>query len=307
MTAIVAIENAAKRYGRLSALENVSLDLAAGEAVALIGHNGAGKTTLMKLVLGLVRPSAGNVRVLGEDPAGPKGAHARRRLGFLPESVAFHGAMTGAELLDFYSRLKGAPREANADLLERVGLGAAAGRRVATYSKGMCQRLGLAQALIGEPRLLLLDEPNSGLDPESRTQVFAAIESLRRQGATILLSTHALAEIERRVDRVAILHHGRLLALGSLEDLRRELALALTVRLRVKTCTTEKVVSVMNDYAEVVERDQSSLRLAVAPAVKSRLVHDLGQLHPCLEDLEIETPGLDALYRHLVGRWEASA
>lgn len=306
MTTVVAIGSATKRYGRLVALDNVSLDLRPGEAVALIGHNGAGKTTLMKLVLGLIRPSDGTVRVLGEDPAGSRGAQGRRRVGFLPESVAFHGAMTGAELLAFYARLKGAPRSANAALIERVGLAAAAGRRVATYSKGMCQRLGLAQALIGEPNLLLLDEPNSGLDPESRAQVFGTIDDMRRQGATILLSTHALAEIERRVERVALLHHGRLLALGSLAELRNELALAVTVRLTVRACTTDAVLSVTSAYARPIERGQSSLVLAIDPVDKPRLVHDLGRLGPSLEDLEIETPGLDAVYRHLVAREEGS-
>lgn len=304
MTAVVAIEAASKRYGRLVALENVSLDLKTGEAVALIGHNGAGKTTLMKLVLGLIRPSAGTVRVLGEDPAGPRGVQGRQHLGFLPESVSFHGAMTGAELLAFYARLKGARREANAALLERVGLAEAAGRRVATYSKGMCQRLGLAQALIGEPNLLLLDEPNSGLDPESRAQVFGTIEDLRRQGATILLSTHALAEIERRIDRVALLHHGRLLAVGSLAELRSELALAMTARLTVRACTTESVLSVTSAYARTIERSRNSLVLAIDPADKPRFVQDLSRLGPALEDLEIETPGLDAIYRHLVAREE---
>lgn len=304
MTAIVAIEAATKRYGRLVALDDVSLDLEPGEAVALIGHNGAGKTTLMKLVLGLIRPSAGTVRVLGEDPAGPRGAQGRRRLGFLPESVSFHGAMTGRELLAFYARLKGVRRDANAALLERVGLTAAAGRRVSTYSKGMCQRLGLAQALIGEPNLLLLDEPNSGLDPESRDQVFATIDDMRRRGATILLSTHALAEIERRVDRVALLHRGRLLALGSLAELRTELSLALTARLSVRACTTEAVLSVTSAYARPIERSRCGLVLAIDPADKPRFVQDLARLGPSLQDLEIERPGLDAIYRHLVARAE---
>src|SRR5690606_11788785 len=163
---------------------------------ALVGHNGAGKTTLIKLLLGLIRPSEGSVRIAGIDPAGNRGAEARRAIGFLPESVAFHGAMTGNELIAFYARLKGAPCSRNAGLVAgyarvmgepcsrsaglrgRVGMARAANRRVATYSKGMRQRLGIAQALIGEPRLMLFDEPTSGLDPASRTEVYRMIDAL---------------------------------------------------------------------------------------------------------------------------------
>ena len=165
MTPIAQWVEVTKRYGPLVAVEDVCLALRPGEVTALVGHNGAGKTTLIKLLLGLIRPSAGRVEVQGQDPAGRGGAQARRTLGFLPENVAFHGAMTAVELMAFYARLKGCSPAGNADLLARVGIAAAARRRVATYSKGMRQRLGIAQALIGEPRLLLFDEPTSGLDP----------------------------------------------------------------------------------------------------------------------------------------------
>jgi energy-coupling factor transporter ATP-binding protein EcfA2 len=173
-----ALRQGGRGRGRLA-------ELHPGEATALVGHNGAGKTTLIKLLLGLVRPSQGSVSVLGVDPAGRQGAEARRALGFLPENVAFHGAMTGTELMNFYARLKGQPVSRNRDLLARVGLAEAADRRVSTYSKGMRQRLGLAQTLIGDPRLLLLDEPTSGLDPASRAEVFDMIDRLRADGATI--------------------------------------------------------------------------------------------------------------------------
>src|SRR5262245_887252 len=140
MTAIVELEHVAKRYGAITALHDVSFKLEPGETVALIGHNGAGKTTLFKLMLGLSRPSSGNIRVLGDEPAAGEFA-ARRRLGYLPESVSFHATLTGREVLSFYSRLKGEPSAKIDDLLARVGLTAAADRQVRTYSKGMRQRL----------------------------------------------------------------------------------------------------------------------------------------------------------------------
>ncbi|MEX0758853.1 MAG: ABC transporter ATP-binding protein, partial [Tistlia sp.] len=256
MNAIVTLERVTKRYGRLTALEDASLALEAGEVVALVGHNGAGKTTLMKLILGVIRPSAGRLRIFGEDPAGRHGARVRRRLGFLPESVAFNGAMTGAELLDFYARLKRAPLDANPELLRRVGIAEAAHRRVGTYSKGMRQRLALAQALIGSPGLLLLDEPTSGLDPDSRREVFETIDRLRGQGVTILISTHALTEVEPHADRIALVDRGRLLAVGDMASLRRKVPLPLTVRLRVRSCTTGQVMTKLSAYAEVLARTE---------------------------------------------------
>lgn len=157
MSDTVALSRVSKRYGKIEAVRNVSFTLPAGEAVALVGHNGAGKTTLLKLMLELIQPSAGTIRVLGENPAAEDFA-AWRRLGYLPENVSFNPALTGREILSFYARLKGESVARSLELLDKVGLGAAALRRVGTYSKGMRQRLGLAQALIGDPKILLFDE-----------------------------------------------------------------------------------------------------------------------------------------------------
>jgi len=299
MTPVAQWSSVTKHYGKIAAVENVSLALQPGEATALVGHNGAGKTTLIKLLLGLVRPSHGSVRVLGVDPAGRQGAQARRALGFLPENVAFHGAMSGTELMAFYARLKGQPVGRNRDLLARVGLAEAADRRVATYSKGMRQRLGLAQTLIGAPRLLLLDEPTSGLDPASRAEVFDMIDRLRAEGATILVSTHALAEVGERVDKVAVLHKGGLLCAGSLADLRRETAAEVRIRLRVQTCTTGSVLQDLPEGVRCVSRDATHLELLVPAGQKMALLRRLAAL-PNVEDVEMTTPGLEEIYRRLV-------
>jgi len=293
-----------KRYGAVTAVQDITLALRAGEATALVGHNGAGKTTLIKLMLGLVRPDAGAVRVLGVDPAGVRGAQARRALGFLPENVAFHGALTARESMAFYARLKGLPLRENDALLERVGIAHAADRRVATYSKGMRQRLGIAQALIGEPRLLLFDEPTSGLDPDSRAEVYETIDELRSSGATVLVSTHALEEIERRVDRAAIVHGGRLVAAGSLEDLRRGAGAQLRLRLRVRDCTTSAVLARMPEAVRCIERDHAALTLLAPIDAKMPVLRAIVSLGEIVEDVEIETPGLQQLYREWI---EASA
>jgi Cu-processing system ATP-binding protein len=226
----IDVRGVSRRYGSHIAVDNVDLILRAGECIGLVGHNGAGKSTMIKMMLGLVRPDGGVVRVLGEDPSGGPAVAARRALGYLPENVALHPSLTGAETLAFYARLKGQPVSENARLLERVGIENAANRRVGTYSKGMRQRLGLAQALLGSPRAMLLDEPTSGLDPALRQSFYEIIRELRRDGAAILLSSHALAELEGQVDRVVVMNRGRKVADGGVADLRKLAALPPRIR-----------------------------------------------------------------------------
>src|SRR5215475_7359084 len=232
MTKTVRIFDVIKDYGRVKAVRGASFELGQGELVALIGHNGAGKTTLMKLMLGLIRPTGGSIEVLGDNPAAGQFA-GRRQLGYLPENVSFDTALTGRETLAFYARLKREPVASALTLLDAVGLGDASRRRVGTYSKGMRQRLGLAQALIGHPRVLLLDEPTTGLDPELRQTFYDVIQRLAAEGTTVLLSSHALAELEERAGRVIIMNHGIKVADGSIDELRRLARLPTKIRLKV--------------------------------------------------------------------------
>jgi Cu-processing system ATP-binding protein len=304
MTTVAHWQRVTKRYRDVTAVEDVSLQLQAGEVTALVGHNGAGKTTLIKLLLGLVRPSTGSVSIAGMDPAGRHGAQARRSIGFLPENVAFHGAMSGNELMAFYARLKGVSARGNDELLARVGIAHAARRRVATYSKGMRQRLGIAQALIGAPRLLLFAEPTSGLDPESRQDVYETIDRLRAQGATVLISTHALAEVEDRVDRAVIMHRGKMLAGGTLAELRVGIRADVRIRLRVRPCTTAQVLAALPKETRCIESTDRTLTLHVAPEAKMQALRAIAQCGECIEDVEITVPGLQALYAHLTGAAE---
>ncbi len=207
-----------KRYGATDALRGVDLDVGEGELFGLLGPNGAGKSTLVKIACGLVRPSGGEVRVCGA-PAGS--AAARRAMGYLAELFRFPGWATADELLALHQRLAGSAGGTGerTELLRLVGLSAARDRRIETMSKGMQQRLGIAQALVGEPRLLLLDEPTSALDPAGRHTVRALLEELRGRGVAVLLNTHLLSEVERVCDRVAIIDKGRLVAAGTPDEL----------------------------------------------------------------------------------------
>jgi ABC-2 type transport system ATP-binding protein len=220
MPAALSVSGLQKTYGSVRALVGVDLEVRDGELVGLLGPNGAGKSTLVKAACGLVHPTAGSVTVCGA-PAGSAAAHAT--LGYLAELFRFPDWCTGEELLALHQRLAGSEGGApeRAELLELVGLSEAAGRRVGTMSKGMQQRLGLAQALIGRPRLLLLDEPTSALDPAGRRTVRALLEELRGRGVAVLLNSHLLSEVELVCDRVAIIARGGLVAAGTPAELSR--------------------------------------------------------------------------------------
>ncbi|MFZ0376788.1 MAG: ABC transporter ATP-binding protein [Solirubrobacteraceae bacterium] len=219
MTALVgsALE---KRYGSVVALAGVDLSVEPGELVGLIGANGAGKSTLVKIACGLVRPSAGTATICGAPAASRE---ARRSLGYLAELFRFPGWCSAAEVLALHQQLAGSAggRTERDELLELVGLTDAADRRVERMSKGMQQRLGLAQALIGDPKLLLLDEPTSALDPAGRRDVRALLLGLRDRGIAVLLNSHLLGELERVCDRVVILAGGHVVAAGRPEELTR--------------------------------------------------------------------------------------
>ena len=220
MPPALAVRGLGKRYGRVRALDGVDLELAEGELVGLLGPNGAGKSTLVKIACGLVRQSEGTAEICGV-PAGSVGA--RRALGYLAELFRFPGWMSADEVLELHQRLArsaGGSAE-RSELLEVVGLADARDRRVEAMSKGMQQRLGIAQALVGSPRVLLLDEPTSALDPAGRRTVRELLEQLRGRGHSVLLNSHLLSEIELVCDRVAIISRGRLVAEGSPAELSR--------------------------------------------------------------------------------------
>lgn len=295
MTTTVELTGASKRYGKIEATRDMSFGLNAGEMVALVGHNGAGKTTLIKLMLGLIRPTAGRVRVLGEDPA-TGNFEVRQRLGYLPESVSFHMTLTGRETLAFYARLKRVTSSALDTLFERVGLAQeAADRPVRTYSKGMRQRLGLAQALLGQPRILLLDEPTSGLDPALRRNFYDLITDLRLGGTTVLLSSHALTELEGRTDRVIIVNRGTKIADGTLDELRRLARLPTRISVRLANEASDSL-----DGAGWARTADGRLEADVAPEDKIALLGKITASPSMLTDLAISEPTLDDLYAHFL-------
>src|SRR3954462_6156921 len=218
-----------KRYKRRTAVDGVSFTVGRGEIVGLLGPNGAGKTSVIKMMLGLVRPDAGEVMLLGAPARDPR---ARTRVGYLPELFRYQPWLTAAEVLALHVRLSGVriPVDEQRECLALVGLADRAGDRVGGFSKGMPQRLGLAVALVARPELVVLDEPTSALDPLGRADVRDIVLSLRSRGVAVLLNSHLIGEVERVCDRVVILDRGRVAASGSLSELlgRRELRLHVT-------------------------------------------------------------------------------
>ena len=230
--AAVTCHGLTKRFGGahgVLAVDGLELDVPAGSVFGLLGPNGAGKTTTLRLVTGLARPSGGSVEIDGR-PVTSDGPATRRGIGVLDQDPRYYGWMTGRELVELAGRLQGLTaadvRTRSAAALERVGLADAARRRIGGYSGGMRQRLGIAQALVAAPRLLILDEPVSSLDPEGRRDLLALIADLRAS-ATVIFSTHVLADVERICDRVAILDQGRLVTEGTLDALLARYALPL--------------------------------------------------------------------------------
>ena len=217
----IATHGLRKQFGTKVAVADLSLEVSRGEAFGFLGPNGAGKTTSLKMLLGLVAPDGGSATVLGA-PLGDRAVRAR--IGFLPEHFRFHDCLTGREFLRFHGRLyglRGVPLDARIDdLLHRMDLADAADRAIGGYSKGMLQRIGLAQALLNEPELVFLDEPTSGLDPLGRRLVRDLIRELRARGTTVFLNSHLLGEVEATCDRVAFVKDGRVVGTMTMEEVR---------------------------------------------------------------------------------------
>lgn len=290
---IVELQQVEKKYQGVSALNKLNLELRQGEVLGLFGHNGAGKTTTIKLILGLIGATSGQVKVFGEDPTQSEARNLRRKLGFLQENVSFYDQLTGLEVLQYFARLKGVPKKSCFSLLEQVGLSQAGKRRVKTYSKGMRQRLGLAQALLGEPKLLLLDEPTVGLDPIATQDFYRRIEQLKEQGCTVILCSHVLPGVEKYIDRALILGQGNLLAEGSINDLRHQADLPATFHLQGSG------LELPDHLAAKASHDEMGTRLDIALTDKMSAMQQLIGL-PGLENMDIHLPSLEDLYTHFI-------
>ncbi len=296
-----------KRYGDLVAVDHLDLSLAPGEIFGLLGPNGAGKTTTILMLLGLSEPSDGEVRVLGLDPA-REALEVKRRVGYVPDDVGFYGTLTGRQNLRYTARLNGLTgaraEERISELLHHVGLEEAADARVETYSRGMRQRLGIADALVKDPEVAILDEPTVGIDPEGVAEVLDLIASLARErGTTVLLSSHLLHQVQSVCDRVGIFVRGRLIAQGRVQDLADAVSGG-TVTIEVGADADDGVglerrLASLPGVRAVArsERDPAGWRVVAASDIRPDVARVLVETGVPLRSLSRREEQLDELYR----------
>jgi ABC-2 type transport system ATP-binding protein len=291
---VIRTEGLSKTYGKhAAALVDLDLSVESGEVFGFLGPNGAGKSTTIQLLLNFIRPSAGEAYLFD---APVSDSSTRARLGYLPESVDLHDYYSGQRLLEFYAGLLGlSPTERPAratELLERVGLAEAAQQKVSTYSQGMRQRLGLAQALLGRPELLILDEPTSNLDPVARRDFRDVIVELKAAGTTVFICSHILSEVESVCDRVAILQDGRLSRSGTLKELSAAKGSRIVARnlpgSAIEAVTTTGARLTLSEGEATIECDDDATREAVEEVLAA---HDVE-----VDRIETETQSLEEIF-----------
>lgn len=298
----IEVLDAHKHYGTHHAVDGIDLRIERGEILGLIGHNGAGKSTLFKMILGLTPATSGEICVGGTSVSGRDFRTARRHLGYLPENVVLYDNLSGLETLRFFARLKAAPPAQCATLLDQVGLTPAGNRPVREYSKGMRQRLGFAQALLGSPQVLLLDEPTNGLDPQAIRDFYATLRGLQARGVTIVITSHILAELQERVDRLAILTSGKLQALGSVQALRERAHMPLAIDLVLAPAdvpAAQQAVALLPGITALPTPE--GLCLTCPRALKVAALAALAPLGARLLDVNIHEPSLEDVYFGLRG------
>lgn len=309
---VIETRELVKHYGRIEALKGVSLTVQKGEIYGLLGQNGAGKTTLIKVLLGITRLTEGRASLLGE-PAGTPAV--RRRVGYLPEDHRFPDYHTGYSLLDFYGSLLGVPRSTRRgripEMLEVVGIKGRMHSKIRTYSKGMKQRLGIAQAMLHDPEIIFLDEPTDGVDPVGRREIRALMQQLKQQGKTLFLNSHLLSEVELICDRVVILQRGEIVTEGTIAELTLQQGLYQVGLAPDQQFPADEVRG--HGYAvrpngvlwDVTLKDGQTID-PVLDLLRARGLHlrHLTEKRQTLEDLFVETveaaePGVDRLRRGL--------
>jgi ABC-2 type transport system ATP-binding protein len=292
------------RRTEVSALEGVSFEVGRGEVCAFLGPNGAGKTTTISLLMGFMQADAGEIRVLEYEPGDVR---AKAQIGFLPENFAFYKYLKAEKLLKFHHRLAGGkPSEASSligDLLHKVKLTGYENLKIGKYSRGMVQRLGIAQALLSNPQLLVLDEPTSGLDPAGRKEVRDLMFALKAEGKTIFLSSHLLSEVEQICDKVMIIDRGRLLKSGKMEEL-------LLTGDRVEIVANElsaEMAAELTELGATIERGEHGVRIEIATAHKRMVAEKLWAAGHDVMSLQPVRASLEELYMKVVGEKEAAS
>ncbi|WP_436923557.1 ATP-binding cassette domain-containing protein [Halosimplex amylolyticum] len=293
---MAAIETTAltKEYGDVRAVDGLSLTVEEGEIFGFLGPNGAGKSTTINVLLDYVRPTSGDVSVLGVDPqARPE--VVRARLGVLPEGYALYDRLSARKHLRFAAKMEGVDTDPEA-ILDRVGIADEADRAVGGFSKGMTQRLALGMALVGEPDLLILDEPSSGLDPNGAREMREIVREERDRGATVFFSSHVMEQVEAVCDRVGIMNDGDLVAVDTVEGLRGRLGTGSTLVVTVDTVPDTSGVEAIDGVTGVSVRDDALRVSCTDPGVKAEVIERVGAAGATVRDIDVEEASLEDLF-----------
>lgn len=296
---MIEITGLAKRYSGCVALAGVSLRIKQGEIFAILGPNGSGKTTLLKCIAGLVRPSAGQIRINGLE-FNPENQLAKSAFSYLPQQVCLPDQLTAGEVLHFYARLRGIGNGRVHQLLSSSALNGFGERRICDYSGGMLQRLGLAIALLPDSPVLLLDEPTSGLDPGACARLRALLTNLRSRGKTVVFSCHVLADVESIADRVAILLNGRLAGIEEIGGLRQKLAATSRMRLQLRLPEPESCVVARRAGASAAQIEGETLVVTCRPEQRLHVLHALQEAGNEIESFTTQEPALQEIYARYV-------
>jgi len=298
---LITAHGLTKRYGAATVVDGIDFEVAKGEIFGLLGPNGAGKTTTILMMLGLTEVSGGTIRVLDHDPVREPLA-VKRRVGYLPDQVGFYDNLTAADNLAYSARLMGIPAAERdnriGDALARVRLADVAEKRVSTFSRGMRQRLGLAEIVMKQAEIAILDEPTSGLDPQATVEFIEMIDGLKRSGVSVLLSSHMLDQVQRICDRVALFQNGRIVLIGPVKDLARQvLGAGFVVEVEADAASDlDARFGAIPGVSSVVRVGSDRYRLTADRDVRPEAARAVVAANGALRRLSVDDPSLEAIY-----------
>lgn len=296
---VLEVKNVSKSFQKLNVIKNVSLSINEGELFGLIGPNGAGKTTMFRMLLGLLEPSEGEIFYNGESLSSHWSRGLREQIGYLPENVVFYDYLTGRETLNYFAKLKNVERAQIDKIIKLLGIEHYIHRNIKEYSKGMRQRIGLAQAILNRPKILFLDEPTTGLDPKGITEFFNIIFKLKDEGTTIVMTSHILREIQGRVDRIGIMLDGKLHAVGRVSDLKKGLDLEQGFIVTTKGVCDKLCQHMQSQNVSIMQKADNQILITYNSQQKIKTLNHLMLLESELKDIEILSPGLDDIFLKL--------